>query len=528
MKALTLICLNIVIFSSADEYHPKIQRTSNLPMNEMESSSDYWKKTAQNYLHSKLNLELNTNKAKNIIMFLGDGMSLSTVAATRMYMGKEETELSFENFPHFGLSKTYCADSQVADSACSATAYLSGFKATYETIGVKPNVKHSQCFIDESDKTESIGSWAQKAGKATGIVTTTRVTHASPAGVYAHVAFRDWENDNDIRTTCNSSNFRDIAHQLLHEQVGKNLKVILGGGRRNFINTTELDDEGRPGWRTDGRNLIDEWLNERSKTATAKYVWHKQQLDEIDVEKTDFLLGLFESDHCMYNLDILNNNLQHQEPSLTDMTVKAIKMLQKQENGFFLFVEGGRIDHAHHENRPQKALEDTKEFARAIDVARKITNEEDTLIVVTSDHSHVFTYNGAADRRNDVLGFAGISKIDNKPYLTLSYANGPGYPSTYNKTERKNLEKEDLRNPEFQASSTIPLEDDTHAGEDVGVYASGPWSHLFVGSYEQNSIPVLMAYAAQIGPYCKDAQCNSAIFTSQLSVVIFVISFIEE
>jgi alkaline phosphatase len=532
-----------VIFVAGDEYHQKKTlfvsslKAKSFPLNpivnEMESSKEFWREKAQNYLISKLTEKMNTNKAKNIIFFIGDGMSLPTVAATRMYMGKEENELSFEKFPHFGFSHTYCVDKQVADSACSATAYLGGVKTNYKTIGVNANVKVSQCDVNEDDHVKSIAKWAQDSNKATGIVTTTRVTHASPAGVYAHTSHRDWENNNEIPAACkNLENIevRDIADQLINNQVAKNLKVILGGGRRNFINTTELDDEGRPGLRTDGRNLIDEWLNERSKTATAKYVWHKQQLDEIDVEKTDFLLGLFESDHCMYNLDILNNNLQHQEPSLTDMTVKAIKMLQKEENGFFLFVEGGRIDMAHHENRPQKAMEDTKEFARAIDVARKMTNEEDTLIVVSSDHSHAFSYNGYTDRGDDILGIAEISDEDNKPYETLSYANGPGYRSTYNgvELERVDITSQDLKNPERRASATVPLSSETHAGEDVGVYASGPWSHLFVGSYEQNNLPLMMAYAAQIGEYRTELDSTETTTTDSaslksVSLIIFIL-----
>lgn len=76
------------------------------------------------------------------------------------------------------------------------------------------------------------------------------------------------------------------------------MKVILGGGRRGFINTTMQDNEGRSGLRTDGRNLIDEWLEERNKDGDAKFIWHKKQLEEIDIDKTDYILGLFEHDHC--------------------------------------------------------------------------------------------------------------------------------------------------------------------------------------------------------------------------------------
>lgn len=236
-------------------------------------------------------------------------------------------------------------------------------KNNYGSIGVTANVSRTQCNFSDDDIAYSITKWAQDAGKATGVVTTTRITHATPAGkkfilfkkvlsikkylgAYAHVPNRDWEHNAAISTACRNdpeSRIEDISHQLVYNEEAKKLKVILGGGRSGFLNTTMRDDEDRSGLRTDGRNLIDEWQVERNKDGNAKYVWHRQQLDEIDVESTDYLLGLFENDHAMYRLDVLNNNLQDQEPLLTDMTRVAIKMLQKEDKGFFLLVEGGRI-----------------------------------------------------------------------------------------------------------------------------------------------------------------------------------------
>ena len=344
----------MVVCSSANYEYLHRKHISSMPYvaNVMESSNEFWKSKAQNYLKGKLKDKMNKNKAKNVILFLGDGMSLATIAATRMYMGSEQTQLSFEKFPHFGLSKTYCVDAQVADSACSATAYLSGVKSNSKTIGVNAKVLLGDCVVDKAHHTESIASWAQKSCKSAGLVTTTRVTHASPAGLYSHTANRNWENNEKIEAACNGGSAEslplDIAHQLIYNEESRNFKVILGGGRREFINSTVMDEEGSPGKRSDGRNLIHEWKKSRSKKGNPRYIWNKSQLNAIDVEKTDYLLGLFENEHCLYNLDINNNDLQHEEPSLTDMTVAAIKMLSKDNNGYFLFVEGGRIDMAHH------------------------------------------------------------------------------------------------------------------------------------------------------------------------------------
>ncbi|XP_037051927.1 alkaline phosphatase-like [Bradysia coprophila] len=518
---------------SEHDMHPQFRdlpRSKNVRANEMEAEIEYWRESAQERLRSKLQIEnsLNTNRAKNIIMFLGDGMSLPTVAATRMYMGGEEEQLSFEKFPHFGLSKTYCVDRQVADSACTATAYLHGVKGNYGTIGVNAQVPRYDCLgeTEESKRTVSIAKWAQDNCKATGIVTTSRVTHASPAGVYAHTANRDWENDQDVTDAgCHDARTRDIALQLIEDDVGRNLKVVMGGGRREFRDRKIFDEEGETGFRNDGRDLIDEWLAEKRSRGNASYIWSNQGLKAIDHENTDYLLGLFEPSHCLYNIEIEQNNLQETEPSLSEMTEAAIKVLQKEENGYFLFVESARIDLAHHDTLARIALDETKEFSKTIDIARRMTSESDTLIVVTSDHAHVMSYNGYPRRGNDILGLSGRTGSDSLPYTTLSYGNGIGYYNTYENGVRKNVASLDWTNPYTAYMATAPRDSETHGGDDVGVYASGPWSHLFVGAYEQSNIPVAMAYAAKIGPYVaeSDETCSGGNALKLPLVVMVVI-----
>lgn len=287
----------------------------------------------------------------------------------------------------------------MADSACTATAYLSGVKNNIGTIGVTGHVKNSNCEtgIDEANHVHSIARWAQDAGKGTGIVTTTRITHASPAGTFANIASRNWENDANIRSSgCDPTKIPDIAKQLIHGDTGSKFKVILGGGRYEFRDSSDTDEEGKRGRRTDGRNLINEWREERGKLGRAEYIYNNVGLKNIRPNETDYLLGLFDTDHCPYNLDIKNRNLHQEKPTLTEMTEMAIKMMEKEDKGYFLFIEGGRIDMAHHDNLIRKSLDETQEFARAIELAREITNEEDTLIVVTSDHSHTLSYNGYA------------------------------------------------------------------------------------------------------------------------------------
>lgn len=506
--------------TSAENIHPRLATLKEEQVkNAEELNTKFWVDKAQNILAEKLkNAELNKNRAKNIIMFLGDGMSVHTVTATRAFKGDSSEQISFEKFPYLGLSKTYCVNKQVADSACSATAYLSGVKGNYGTIGVNAQVKRKDCFKAQNPAThtESIAKWAQDAGKSTGLVTTARVTHASPAGVYAHTAEREWESDTDIiKDKCSAVDNMDIARQLVHTPVGRNLKVIMGGGRREFRGKKQNDEEGLKGKRTDGRDLIQEWLaDKKMQDADASYVWNRKGLNSLDLSKTDYLLGLFSSNHCPYHGDLKRQGLEKSDPSLSVMTEAAIKLLKKNKKGYFLFVEGARIDMAHHENWARKALEDTEEFAKAVELARNLTSEKDTLIVVTSDHSHTMTINGYPLRTQDILGVSDVNAKDNLPFTVLSYANGPGYYNTFSKeVGRRDISLDNLNDPEYSYLATAPLSSETHGGDDVAVFTSGPYAHTFTGNYEQSNIPALMAYAADIGPF-QAKKLSSATDTS--------------
>ncbi|XP_062558476.1 membrane-bound alkaline phosphatase-like [Armigeres subalbatus] len=466
------------------------------------SSVEYWTNDAQQTINNILQQRENRNIAKNIILFMGDGMSVSTVAMARVYAGGESTKLSFESFPFIGMSKTYCVNKQVPDSACSGTAYLTGVKGNYETIGVNAKIPSYDCTaeLDESTHTYSIAQWAIDAGKDAGLVTTTRVTHASPASVYAHTSNRDRENDNEVKKDgCDPEITKDIAMQLIYGKTGQGLKVVLGGGRREFLHKHPDPETGSNGKRKDSRNLIEEWLNLAETGENRTYVWNRDDLLGVDPAKTDRLLGMFEPGHCVYNLERIQEGLD-QEPTLAEMVDKATDVLRKSDNGFFLFVEGGRIDHAHHRNWARLSLDETVEFSKAVELARSKFSEEDTLIIVTSDHSHAVTYSGYSARGSDILG-AHNEGNDGLPYKTVNYANGLGFYDHVSPSEggRVNVEQLDTLWREFRHPATLPLESETHGGEDVAVYASGPWSHLFKGTYEQNAIPHMLAYASCIG-----------------------------
>ncbi|XP_014091128.3 alkaline phosphatase [Bactrocera oleae] len=487
-----------------------------------EEYSHYWNTVGQNILEKQIaeKSKLNTNLAKNIILFLGDGMSIPTLTAGRVYLGGEEKQFSFERFPYVGLSKTYCTNTQVADSACTATAYLGGVKTNYGTIGVSAAVEPNDCLSQNNTlhHVTSIAAWAQKQGMATGLVTTTSVTHASPAGVYAHTANRNWENDAEVLSDNGDPHIcTDIATQLVHGEVGRKLNVILGGGRKHFLPNTVRELEGELGQRLDGHNLINEWLTMHGNDA--HYAQTRDELLNLPASTTR-VMGLFGANHMPFHLDA-DAKLT---PTLAEMTAVALDILERQSNGrgFFLFVEGGRIDHAHHDTLALKALDETAEFDKAIALARARTDVHDTLTVVTSDHSHTMSVAGYSSRKNDIIGVNnGQLGDDQLPYATLSYANGPGFEYNVLKAngaiKRKNLHKIDMKHKDYPFPSMVPLESETHGGDDVGVFAIGPYAHLFTGNYEQNYLPHAISYAAclQSGNDVKRTACTDGLLNGR-------------
>ncbi|XP_060934429.1 intestinal-type alkaline phosphatase [Limanda limanda] len=476
---------------------------------EEERHASYWNNKGREALHTALNVQPNNHQAKNLILFLGDGMGVPTVTAARILKGQlagksgEETSLVMDTFPHLALSKTYNVDQQMPDSAGTATAYLCGVKANYGTMGVSAACPRSNCSASFGNEVNSVLYRAKQAGKSVGIVTTTRVQHASPGANYAHTADRGWYADSDLTPEAVQNGCRDIAYQLI-----KNVEidVILGGGRQYMFPENFRDPEylRNNGTRLDGQNLVSEWLKDKKR---AQYVWNKADFDAIKPAKTDFLMGLFEPKDCRYELE----RDPSMDPSLTEMTEKAIKILRKNPKGFYLFVEdNGRIDHGHHGGKAIKALTEAVEFDRAIGRAAELTSELDTLSVVTADHSHVFAFGGHSARGNSVLGVSRSLGEDKKRFTTAVYGNGPGYQIA-NGT-RPDVTETLASDNDYRQQATVPLDSETHGIEDVAIFAKGPMSHLFHGVQEQSYIAHAMAYAACLEPYdnCKLPPPNHA------------------
>ena len=502
-------------------------------------SSIDWAKTNQwfNQGKSRVDAALETEEvltkgsAKNVILFVGDGMGVSTVTAARIFAGQkegatgEEYQLSFDKFPVAGFAKTYNTNQQTPDSAGTMTAMVSGVKTKAGVIGYPDSALRANCNSAKGNELVTAVELAEMAGMSTGVVSTARITHATPAATYAKSPERNWESDDSLTDEAKNNGCKDIATQLVEFSFGDGIDVVMGGGRRHFIPNTVTDEEGKTGKRTDGVNLIDSW---KAKYAVGNYVYDQAGFDALGADSATKVLGLFNSSHMEYEADRANDVAG--EPSLSEMTSKSIDILSKNDKGFFLTVESGRIDHGHHAGNAYRALEDAVEFAEAVQAAVDKVDLNETLIIVTADHSHVFTLAGYPTRGNPILGVVkgnddaghaedeAVMAADDMPYTTVGYANGLGF-ADYGEGNggdqrygdagaagRHDLDGIDTESSGFHQEALIPLGSETHSGEDVGIYAVGPGAQLLRVTHEQSNIFHAMNHIADLVGKAEAAQ----------------------
>ncbi|HPC64827.1 MAG TPA: alkaline phosphatase [Anaerohalosphaeraceae bacterium] len=283
-----------------------------------------------------------TGRPRNVIVLIGDGMGINHVALARHRAVGAAGRLHMERLPVFGLVRTYSADNPVTDSAAAATAMACGIKTSNGKIGVAP----------DGTAYDSILERLGKKGWRTGLVATSSITHATPAGFAAHSSKRSAETD--------------IAADLLNARVD----VLFGGGRKYWI--------GPPaGVRDDGRNLIAE-----AAAAGYQIIYSGSQLTSL---KPACVLGLFAEEGMM---------TFPPEPSLAQMTQTAVGLLSSPAGEwfaprprFFLMVEGSQIDWAAHNNDADNCIRQTLLFDLAVKEAMDFAQRNrDTLVIVTADH----------------------------------------------------------------------------------------------------------------------------------------------
>ncbi len=466
------------------------------------TGDDYWQ-SGRAAIAARLKVINRPQRAKNVILMIGDGMGVATVTAARIFDGQypddkrakasgEENLLSFEKLPNVALIKTYNTDAQVSDSAGTASALNTGVKTRIGYINFAQNQTVEACKTPEA-LPRTIAELAKAQGMAVGIVSTARITHATPAAVFAHVPNRNWEGtDRAYPAAERASGCADIASQLVAFQPGGGLDLALGGGLAQFRTPAA------GGQRDDGRDLVEAW---QQRFPSGKFVSDSKGLSALSAATNGPVLGLFNKSHMTFEADRAATS----EPSLTEMTKFALaKMKASGPKGYYLMIEGGRIDHAHHASNPYRALSETQQFSRAVAEVLATVDLDETLVLVTADHSHVLTMAGYPMRGNDILGYIKNARggegggptspegwaLDDhgQPMTTLSYANGsfitPGLSRLLPPNDKNYL-----------ANKLHGTDGESHGGEDVALYATGPRAHLVGGVMEQNVVFHVIAEA---------------------------------
>jgi len=427
--------------------------------------------------------------ARNIIFFLGDGMGPSVITAARIYRGGEDSLLHFERLmERTARVKTYSLDYQTTDSAPSMGAYMTGVKMNNDVIsqaGARPIAPGKegvdQCGTNNGTPAVTILELAKARGKAVGSITTTELTHATPASTFSH--------------TCNRDAVYTIAQQIVpggagyNTALGDGVDVLMGGGRNHF---TPRDDATNPKGRPDGRDLMAEF-------AGAGYYVAGTRAGMMSAREGRKFVGIFSATS---HLDYAYQR-RPEQPTLAEMTGKAIDLLSANPNGFFLMVEGGKIDHALHDTRAKHALEETIAFDDALQLAIERMRAIDpglqnTLIVLTADHDHTMQINGYPKRGNPIIDIVrdyatGEPKkdADGKTFTTLVFGNGPNRPNA-----RADVDSTVAQSDDYHQETGVHKSSETHGGGDVKLYATGAGSASFKGTIENTRVFDLMKAAA--------------------------------
>jgi len=446
-------------------------------------------------------------EATNVIFFLGDGMGPTTITASRIYKYGEAGSLNMDKLKRTARIKTFSKDAQTTDSAPSMAAYMTGVKMNNEVISMSADTvawspagvalgsrASNTCNTVANNGTPAttILEQAIAKGKATGVVTTARLTHATPATTYAHICNRNAENDIATQAVPTHANY--------NKALGKGVDILMGGDSSYWQPKSGSMYDGR----SDNVNLIS-----AMQTSGYTYVNDLTTFNAAPVASGTKILGLFDQAGSQGHMSYEADRDPTKEPSLAQMTKKAIDILSKNSNGYFLMVEGGRIDHALHGTNAYRALTDTIAFDDAIKVALDNVDLSKTLIVVTADHDHTMAFNGYPSLGNNILGKAdnyvnvkkgipALSSGDKLPYTTLVFGNGSGNGSfTANGGATRLSTRADLTsvdtttkdfNQEYGIQTGTSVGGETHGGGDVMLFSTGAGNAGFKGTIDNTKV----------------------------------------
>ena len=424
---------------------------------------------------------------KNILFFLGDGMGITTLTAARIYKVGEDGDLTIDTLPETAFVHTYSNDAQVTDSAPSMAAYMTGVKMNNEVISMSADTKATDangkpyhasydatCPAGNGTPVETLLELMKAKGYGTGVVTTTRITHATPAATYSHVCHRDAENTIAAALVPGGAGF--------NARLNDGVDVFFGGGTDYFL----------PGKRRQAQRQAQSHRRDqdqvrlRSESRRFRRAAHRRPQDRRPLHQEP------------HGLRPGPRPGQGAQPGGHDR--QGDRRAGRQEQGFFLMVEGGRIDHALHATNARRALQDTVAFddsiKLALDKMRKVDPDlKNTLIVVTADHDHTLQMNGYAARTGKTEpgkpGVLGLVKnyvgpavptkdVDGNPYTIIGFGNGPKRLAT-----RGPIDDTALEDKNYLQEAVIPMDpasdSETHGGADVFLGAIGLNADKFSG-----------------------------------------------
>ncbi len=322
-------------------------------------------------------------KPFGIILFVGEGLTSSRLAAARLYDGGADRRLAINSLPHLALLTTHSADFAVPDAASAASALACGAKVNHRTLGIDPAGRKRATLLE----------LAKQRGRATGLVTNTRLADPTPAAFYAHAA--------DCRERA------PLAVQLAEAS----LDVMLGGGRNDF--------EPVPGGtRRDGRNLVRE-LTGRGYKSLANT---SDLLSEVAPALGPKLLGLFGTEGLAFGGQAPADGSQ---PRLANLVRTAIETLQKRAGGYVLVVDAGLIERAALANDGEHALQETLELDRAVDQALQYAGSKTLVLVAGGESTGGMTVNGYPLRQDHGVALLGMNASG---LPSLAWATGPAGP----------------------------------------------------------------------------------------------------
>lgn len=457
-------------------------------------------------------------RVKNVILFVGDGMTIANRTAARVLSkgiveGKYQGRLAFDDMPYTAMIGTSGSDSLITDSANSMSAYTTGHKTAVNAMGVYvsragDNLSHP--------KVETIAELIKRKTKmSVGIVSDAELQDATPGAVVAHTRRR--------------ADKQYIADQLL----ASGAEVILGGGSAYFYPQSTKGSK-----RKDEKNLVDVFKSDGYQVALTK----QELLAATANKNTKKLFGVFHPDNMDGSLDrlYLKKNTVNQypnQPDLTEMTASAIEVLSRNSNGFFLMVEAALIDKFNHPLDWERAAFDTIMLSNAVQIAKDFAKTHpDTLIIVTPDHTHSGSISGVVNDdkpgplrekvgtyaeagypnypKADVQGYP--SQIDVSKRLAFFYGN---YPDHYETMHPKldgtfapavkgeggkfvaNPKYQQLQEDAIHVGGNLPAHQDSgvHTADDAVLNAIGPGAEKFKGFMDNTEVFKVMVDTLGLG-----------------------------